>query len=641
MSGLNFSSILPPDAQWIAPWVEGIMNQSTAEVSAGRSPYPPVIRLVEAIYYPSTAPGFQAQLWFLCGLFATSILILIASLALRLRQGRFWLFHNVGIIIPNVSTLYGLCALVYAGLGIWSIVTGVRISNGEPFPRYWVGLQAAWIAPLWLGFAFEAWATLSAWYIRKKGAFYRESRFKTAIAIGLPILLPLVAWVPPIVIFSNAALLFNRAFRVMQDILTTLTRVNSEWTPAKGYDLTNVIPFFGSGIKLANGMRDYSRWVRAGYIYIAVVLLITFVVYTTGALLEINHLNHTIKKLHQRARSTPRPGASPRPLSAVGTPVLDEKVAAQLDDEFFAGVKRQATLLTWARNNRLYSAVAIGLMLVVNAGLTLWLGFTPLSIETDSAQFQVEILVACWLNGTLSTVVALLILFRSLDGGSATVQTLRRYLPFLPFPPPISITDPSRATTREAKASRLDEPPKYPGSPGWAASAHSPVMEERKTPGGLASQGGDRFLAVPVMHEHGYRAGGAVSPGLSDPGPEGDYFVAAGVQQYGDDAEAQQYGGEYDLDAALDTAWYGFGVVHGQSGGAAQHGLAVTLEMDQYPVASTSRTPSPAGHVESEEAERGDEVEEEGEHGGAARMDRLDSWDQRGAARPDSWDGAK
>lgn len=117
-------------------------------------------------------------------------------------------------------------------------------------------------------------------------------------------------------------------------------------------------------------------------------------VYTTGALLEINHLNHTIKKLHQRARSTPRPGASPRPLSAVGTPVLDEKVAAQLDDEFFAGVKRQATLLTWARNNRLYSAVAIGLMLVVNAGLTLWLGFTPLSIETDSAQFQVEILVA-------------------------------------------------------------------------------------------------------------------------------------------------------------------------------------------------------------------------------------------------------
>lgn len=45
-----------------------------------------------------------------------SIIIVLASLVLRLQQGRFWLFHRVDktIVIPNISTIYGICALAYA-----------------------------------------------------------------------------------------------------------------------------------------------------------------------------------------------------------------------------------------------------------------------------------------------------------------------------------------------------------------------------------------------------------------------------------------------------------------------------------------------------------------------------------------------
>jgi len=207
---LNLSAILPPSAQWILPWTEQVFNLTSTEVIAGRSPYPPVLRVLRGVYYPSVAPGFAPQLYFLIGLFSlcvlllpslpssrlelapsaswkshfhaaypaltahsvrrrarSSILVLLAALVLRLKQGRFWLLHRLDktIIVPNLSVLYALCALAYAAWGIVSAVTAVRISQDKPFPRSYIGIQAGWIAPLWLGFWCETWATFSAWCV--------------------------------------------------------------------------------------------------------------------------------------------------------------------------------------------------------------------------------------------------------------------------------------------------------------------------------------------------------------------------------------------------------------------------------------------------------------------------------------------
>lgn len=43
------------------------------------------------------------------------------------------------------------------------------------------------------------------------------------------------------------------------------------------------------------------------------------------------------------------------------------------------------------------------------------------------------------MNGVLSTLVSLLILFRSLDGSSTIVQQVQRIFPWLPLPPAVSL----------------------------------------------------------------------------------------------------------------------------------------------------------------------------------------------------------
>ncbi|GAA5902333.1 hypothetical protein JCM6882_000504 [Rhodosporidiobolus microsporus] len=489
-SGLNYSAIVSlipasDSTSWIAPWVSGVLE----EVQAGENPYSKAIEVISDVYYPNVVSGFKPQLWFLLGLFALSILIILLGLVLRLRQGRFWLVHRIDstIVIPNISTIYGICALAYAALGILTVVTAVRIADREAFPRYWVGLQAGWIGPLWTGIYCECWATFCAWYIRKKGAFYKESGFKTFVAITLPFFLPLLAWVPPIALFYITASWFNKGYRTSLVMIDKLEVLQAKWTPEEGLDFASLLSFFPLGADFGGAFIKYYRFARAGYIYVSVGLAVTFVVYIIGATLEIAHLNKTIAKLREQAKLTPRA----RPVAAFPeTPALNAQLDEQLEEEMYAGHRRQWTLLEWARDNRIYSAVAIGLMLLVNCALAAWLGATPINITTNSAQFQVEILVACWLNGILSTVVSLLILFRSLDGSSPTVSTLRRYLPFLPLPPAISRTHPSMATqTANPKgttglASKFDEPPQYPGAAGGfgRGGASSPIMEERKTP---------------------------------------------------------------------------------------------------------------------------------------------------------------
>lgn len=76
------------------------------------------------------------------------------------------------------------------------------------------------------------------------------------------------------------------------------------------------------------------------------------------------------------------------------SPVMDRKVADQLDDEWFAGVRRQASLLEWAARNRSWTAGIISAMLLESSALALWYGLAPLSIRASSVQFQTIILVA-------------------------------------------------------------------------------------------------------------------------------------------------------------------------------------------------------------------------------------------------------
>lgn len=371
------------------------------------------------------------------------------------------------ILIPNISVHYGLCALVYAVLGMISIVAAIRVSRGAAYPVYYVGLQAAWPLVLWLGMYSEIWATFASFYIRKHGAHYEESWPKTVVAVSLPFLFPIVACTPPFALFYLAAGGFNTAIRQYEIVDTLCRGFQANWVEADGLDIINLLSILQPTEKMALSIITYSERARPGWIYISAVLLITLVVYVIGAWLEISHLKQQAAKL--RSQMKQRPKFPPM------SPLAGKKVEQQLMEEWSSGIVRQASLLEWACLNRQWTAALISVLLTEAAATSLWYGLTPLSIKQDSAQFQTIILVSCYLNGVLSMFVSLLILFRSLDGSSVSAQRLQRAAPWLPLPPAVSPEAATQMTTGVFAATEQRDSP-YESSAG-STLAMSPMME--------------------------------------------------------------------------------------------------------------------------------------------------------------------
>ncbi|ORY66950.1 hypothetical protein BCR35DRAFT_181006 [Leucosporidium creatinivorum] len=434
------------DTAWIAPWTANVL----AQVQNGTNPYDVILPTLTGVFYPSVQKGFRPQLWTLLGLFVVSALVILFGIILRISQGRFWLIHRVDstVLIPNISLSYSVCALAYAAVGMVSIVDAVNISKGGDYPTHYVGLQGVWPAVLWLGMYSEIWATFAAYYIRRWGAFYEESRTKTAVATVLPFILPVIAIAPPAVFFTFGAQNFNSAIREFSSLRSTLVSYQQEWTPAAGLDVLNLATIIPPVAEMAAKVVDYGVWCRRGFLYSAVILLVTLFIYMLGAYLEISHLRKNASKLRRQAALSPTMRRN-APMS----PVMDRKVADNLDEEWFAGVRRQASLLEWAARNRTWTAALISLMLLESSALALWYGLAPLNIRASSVQFQTIILVACYMNGILSTLVSLLILFRSLDGSNPAARRLQALFPWLPLPPAVGLR--GQETTLAQKTAEL------------------------------------------------------------------------------------------------------------------------------------------------------------------------------------------
>ncbi|GAA6031081.1 hypothetical protein JCM8097_003995 [Rhodosporidiobolus ruineniae] len=484
MSSAALGAAASADASWITPYYAALLEK----VLAGESPYLYIVEVVEKLYHPTVPWGFRTQLGVVNGLFGIANIVVLLGLLVRILTGRFWLFHRLDrtVILPNTSTIYGVCSMAYTAVGMVVVVCAVRVSKDVSIPRYYVGARAAWIGPLWTGIFCECWSTICAWYIRKKGAFYKESWGKTVIAVVLPILLPLAAWIPPTTFFYLSSHNFNTSYRICTGIVGMLTAWQADWTPEKGFEVDKLTQLIEPGAALGRHLVAYSTQSRIGYAYCTVVLVLTCGVYIVGSSLEISHLASTIAQLRGQAVTRANQPQSPFSSTEFSTPKsssfstrLRQVVSPSsidlphpphprralmgdlINDESFPSpsasdvetVQPSWTLLAWARRNRIYSAICIAAMLLINAALELWQALTPLDLRYPSGQWQVEILVSCWLNGILTTLVALLLLFRSLDSASSPLLArLRTALPFLPFPPPVSPAAKSLITT---------EPPRF------------------------------------------------------------------------------------------------------------------------------------------------------------------------------------
>ncbi|TNY22104.1 hypothetical protein DMC30DRAFT_171147 [Rhodotorula diobovata] len=475
MSGV-FGGTIPPGTEWIGDKFADILQM----VKRGASPYSFIQHIVFLLYHPTVPVGFSTQLWCLFGLFVFSAVLILVGLSIRVASGRFWLFARVDgtLLLPNAATLMGLCTLVYQGLGLLIIVLSVDVSHGADQRPYYQGLRRAWFAAIRLGVYMELWSCLCSWYIRARGAYYKPSVAKRVIAVVLPFFLILVAWVPPAVIFTRASQDYNSSFRISKDIDATLERWQESFKPGDGLDISKLATLFVPGAELGRFLTNAATDARIGYAYVAGVLIVTFLLYVVAISLEVSHLAATISQLRARARqvafarSPGRRAADKPPLAtASSSGPLRAHVLAQLeaDQQERDGAPLPWALLAWVRRNRLCTAACIATMLLVNAALDLWQAVTPLDLAYPSGQFQVETLVSCWLNGLLSTLVSLLLLFRSLDATSSPLLSfLRTHLPFLPFPPSVSLSPASRSII-------TSEPPRFAAA--YGAGGVMPLVE--------------------------------------------------------------------------------------------------------------------------------------------------------------------
>lgn len=101
--------------------------------------------------------------------------------------------------------------------------------------------------------------------------------------------------------------------------------------------------------KLSQYLLDSFSYARIAFSYSAVVLVVTFCAYLVGAVVEIRFLQEQAAKLHFRQN----------------VPVMrDRRKSEQMEEEWAAGVQKQARLLRWAARNRAWTVALIGLMLL-------------------------------------------------------------------------------------------------------------------------------------------------------------------------------------------------------------------------------------------------------------------------------------
>ncbi|KAM0788781.1 hypothetical protein ACM66B_002871 [Microbotryomycetes sp. NB124-2] len=469
--------------EWIAPWAEIVLKR----ITPGTNPWPVIIQALKDPFYPEVSRSFRPQMWFLLGLYIVIALVILAGLVLRMLQGRFWLVHRIDrtVLIPNISVWFGVCALAYSALGMVTIVSAIQISKGADYPRYYLALSVVWPAVLWFGIYSEIWATFSAYYIRRFGAHYNENKLKTVVAAIAPWTFPVIAVVPCAVLFTMGATRFNHSISLYSAVRQQLFQFNDQWTPAVGLDFGKLASILSPVEELAESMLAYSHYCKIAFSYAAAVMLVTMIIYVVGASLEITHLRRLAMSVEDKVRASPIAQQTARMANDLQSPqlgaLMSEKQAAAghtADSDLLSSFQKQSLLLRWAATNRTYTAILITIMLLENAAMLFWYALAPLEIKADSAQFQTIVIVSCWLNGVLSALVSLLLLFRSLDGSNDLAKRLYRIAPWLPLPPAVGVR--SNETTIQQKTVFGDNGASSGGLTTVAEKEMQPYVKEDK-----------------------------------------------------------------------------------------------------------------------------------------------------------------
>ena len=115
-------------------------------------------------------------------------------------------------------------------------------------------------------------------YVRDRGAYYKPSLAKRILAVVVPLVLPIIAWIPPAVLFTRSSQDYYASFKISEDITATLGEWGEDFQPGDKLDISKLAQLFVPGADLGNFLTNAARQARIGYAYVAGVLVITLLV---------------------------------------------------------------------------------------------------------------------------------------------------------------------------------------------------------------------------------------------------------------------------------------------------------------------------------------------------------------------------
>ncbi|SGY19500.1 BQ5605_C014g07664 [Microbotryum silenes-dioicae] len=441
-------------------------------LATNKNPYPIAMASVEKGLYLRVSTSVINQFRFLIALFAVSLAFILLGFVLRLFQGRFWLYYRIDsrVTIPNILVHYSIWAVIFIGLSIFGLVTTIKCASGTRTPNWYIILQGILPLALFLGQYSEVWATAAGYAIRRYGVHNGDPLLVSLAFTFLPALCPLVILVPSVTTFVLSAKNFGQVETSGAAVLLSLKISAESWIPGEGLVLSQLEPSLHNLGLMMTAARLHGHYIKIAFLYTGVSLSIMFILiypplgyiifsniqsYVTASLVEVGQLRSQAKHLKSIVRIGAEPDTdSGAPPPAEGSP---KEAAHSFNDRPCAQLRAQSELVEWAASNRLLTATLISLTLLVNAAFAFWFTTKPIALANDNHRFSTIVLVSAWVNSILLALVAILILFRSLDGSNPAAKRMIKILPWLTrlLPPSVGLDRLQEATYEDSTSTKL------------------------------------------------------------------------------------------------------------------------------------------------------------------------------------------
>ncbi|GAA5965586.1 hypothetical protein JCM3765_004743 [Sporobolomyces pararoseus] len=265
---------------------------------------------LQGFFIPQYTHSARIQLYSIVALHAVCVLILLASLGLRYRNGQFWLFRwQSGLIIPNLATVPAVAAIPEVALFEVLLIGVIKMMNGNIPDSYGYSILLVGVLPAIVG-EFVTWSIAAGFILHCHKTLGSTSSIRrwTLICNILGVTIPLLhfgCFLPIDILVGQS---YERALESYHTIESYLQTQADEWIPSTPFQLTSLIPMVGPFTSLETIFLRLRKLWKIAYCFHAVVDVLLIFALTTIATLYLNSVGRVIRRARQEVADSGRGG---------------------------------------------------------------------------------------------------------------------------------------------------------------------------------------------------------------------------------------------------------------------------------------------------------------------------------------------